>query len=167
MTTYKSNYKAKSFKQRLSEGKIWSIKFSIILTIGAFLFMLLKRGFSIFDDFAFRAVLLLGYFFLFYFSLLLFNYYYNRFLILKLSIDKTHFYIEYEEKGKERKMKLPLKKTEIKLVQWYHTNNIYLKICTDETAIKQYANNGWSVERLREVFTALKESQERLTNQKS
>ncbi|WP_136565295.1 hypothetical protein [Flagellimonas alvinocaridis] len=83
-------------------------------------------------------------------------------MIRKLSFDDTHLFVEYDEYMETKRLKYPLNEVRIKLVQWYHTNSIYLKISNDEITMKQYAGVGWSPENLREVFKALKEAQKNL-----
>jgi len=93
---------------------------------------------------------------------MLFSYKSNKYLIRKLSYDDRHLFVEYDEYMETKRFTYPLIKAKIKLVQWYHTNSIYLKISTDESKIKQYRGVGWRADELREIYKALKEAQKNL-----
>jgi len=162
MKTFETKFKEPLFKARLSKDFRWYLAAISIFTAVVFFAMLIKDGALIFEDIGFLLLILFGNFTFFLISCMLFSYKSNRYLIRKLSYDDRLLFVEYDEYMDTKELKYPLNEAKITLVQWYHTNSIYLKISTDESTIKQYRGTGWRADELREIFKALKEAQKNL-----
>lgn len=167
MKTFELSLEIKSFRNRISKDTRWNILFISIYTLVIFLVILIKEGETIFEDVDFLLLVLLGNFTLFLMSAMLFSYKSNRYLIRKISFDDSYLFVEFDEYMETKRLKYPLDDVRIKLVQWYHTDSIYLKISNDDTTIKQYRGTGWGAYELREIFKALKEAQKRLEAQQN
>lgn len=162
MKTYVSDLHELSFNKRISNKIKKSILFILVYSFLGLLIFSIAYPKKIIWDSKFLLLFILFYIILFAFSSISFTYKSNRFLIKKISLGVTKIYIEYDECGSKKQAEYSINDIKFKLVQWYHTNSIYLKINVDGVTIKQYAGIGWSPENLREVFKALKEAQKNL-----
>ena len=149
----------KSFKKRMLRTLCYSIFFSSVIALIAFLFQE-----SFYDRDSWRGLCWQVLFSNLIFGIPLFISLYksNRFIIKKLSLDDIYIFLEYSEYDTFKKIKLPIEKTRIELIQWRNINSIYLKLSTNNIKIRQYRGGAWSADQLREIYKALKEAKKNL-----
>jgi len=158
MKKYISNHE-KAFKQRLLEAFYFSVIFSQSMAILSFI------TYESFGDknLILKTLKYVAFCYVFFgIPLTVFNYFSNRFLIYELAFDSDTIYLKYYDFSNKKKLKYPLNRVEIKLVQWYHADSVYLKITTDKIKIKQYRGGAWNSDQLHEIFKALKDAQKNL-----
>ncbi len=141
---------------RIFETFLYSIMFSIVIAFLSLLFRESMKEIPLLQTLLDRILICL----LFFGTPLFFSLSKsNKFLIKDLSFDQHHIVIKYYKYGKYNELKSPLESIEIKLVQWYYRNSIYLKIDHENVKIKQYAGVGWTSSELRKIYKDLSEIQ--------
>lgn len=145
-----------NYIDRILETFFYSIMFSIVVAFLSLLFRGSLKEIPLMQALLNRILICLLFFGIPLFFSLCKSY---KFLIKDLSFDQQYIFIKYYKYGKYNESKYPLESSEIKLVQWYHTNSIYLKIGHKNLKIKQYAGVGWTSSELRKIYKDLIEMQ--------